>query len=209
MPKLKLQMTMSLDGYVAGPAQNLENPLGKGAQTLHAWAFATKRFREAHGMEGGDETGLDNAHVNWDENVGASIMGRNMFGPVRGPWDEPWDGWWGDEPPFHHDVFVLTHHPRASLILSDTTFHFVTGGIDDALDRAREAAAGKDISIGGGAETARQYLAAGLVDKLEVHVVPVLLGTGERLFDGPISGFEPVDLEASPAAAHFRWTRTS
>ncbi len=208
MPKLKLQMTMSLDGYVAGPGQSLESPMGEGGQGLHAWAFATHNFRSKHGMGDGGETGIDNDHVNWDENVGASIMGRNMFGPVRGPWDEPWDGWWGDEPPFHHDVFVLTHHPRESLSLSDTTFHFVTGGIDEALGRAREAAGPLDISIGGGAETARRFLGAGLIDSLEVHVVPVVLGAGERVFDGPLVGLEPAGLEASPAAAHFRWTRT-
>jgi dihydrofolate reductase len=209
MTQLKFQITISLDGYVAGPRQSLENPLGEGAETLHEWAIATRSFRAAHGMEGG-EAGLDDDHVaRATENVGATIMGRNMFGPVRGPWDEEWNGWWGDEPPFHHPVFVLTHHAREPLVLGETTFHFVTDGSEAALDRARAAANGRDVAIGGGADTVRQYLRAGLVDAFEVHVAPLLLGSGEGLFDGvDLAGrYVCEQLESSPAAAHFRYRR--
>jgi dihydrofolate reductase len=212
MPKLRFQMTMSLDGYVAGPNQSLEHPLGEGGMALHEWAFATRSFRATHGMEGG-ETGLDDDHVrSWTQNIGATIMGRNMFGPVRGPWgDEAWNGWWGDDPPFHTPVFVLTHHPRRPLELGGgTTFHFVGDGIEAALERAMEAAAGQDVSLGGGADTVQQYLRAGLVDELEIHVVPLLLGSGVRLFDdlngGPV-GYELVELAASRAVAHYTWVR--
>jgi dihydrofolate reductase len=209
--RLKLQITMSLDGYVAGPEQSLEHPLGKGGEALHEWAVATRGWRAQHGLEGG-ETGLDSERASaWSENVGATIMGRNMFGPIRGAWgDEAWKGWWGEDPPFHTPVFVLTHHAREPVEMQGgTTFHFVTEGIEQALARALEAAGGKDVAIGGGAQTVQQFLRAGLVDELEVHVVPVLLGGGERLFDnldGP-AGLEPVDLLASPAVAHFRYAR--
>jgi len=212
MPKLRFNMTMSLDGYVAGPNQSLEHPLGEGGTALHEWAFATRSFRATHGMEGG-EAGLDDDHVrSWTENIGATIMGRNMFGPVRGPWgDEDWEGWWGDDPPFHTPVFVLTHHSREPLELrGGTTFHFVGDGIEAALERALEAAAGQDVSLGGGADTAQQYLRAGLVDELEIHVVPILLGSGARLFEnlnGGPGGYELVDLAASRAVAHYRWVR--
>jgi dihydrofolate reductase len=209
MTQLRFQITISLDGYVAGPRQSLEHPLGEGAETLHEWAIATRSFRAAHGMEGG-EAGLDDDHMaRATEHLGATIMGRNMFGPVRGPWDEDWNGWWGDEPPFHHPVFVLTHHPREPLVLGETTFHFVTGGIEAALEQARAAANGKDVTIGGGADTVRQYLRAGLVDTFEVHVAPLLLGSGEGLFDGvDLAGrYVSEGLEGSPAAAHFRYRR--
>jgi dihydrofolate reductase len=215
MAKLRVTITMSLDGYVAGPNQSLENPLGEGAIGMHDWAFATRSFREAHGGEGG-ETGLDDTYVGRSiANVGASIMGRNMFGPIRGPWvddadGKPWNGWWGDDPPFHTPVFVLTHHPREPLRLGATTFYFVTDGIEAALERALEAAGGKDVAIGGGADTIRQYLRARLVDALEIHVAPLLLGAGERLFEGVDEGleeFECVGLAASPAAAHFTYVR--
>ena len=204
-------MTMSLDGYVAGPEQSLEDPLGKGGLALHEWVFATRNFRQAHGLEGG-ETGLDDDHAKWDAKIGATIMGRNMFGPVRGPWgDEAWTGWWGDDPPFHTPVFVLTHHAREPVEMAGgTTFHFVTDGIEAALAQAVEAAGGLDVSVGGGAETAQQYLRARLVDEMEIHVVPVLLGGGERLFenlDGGLAGFECVELVASPAVAHYRYVR--
>lgn len=212
MAKLKLTMTMSLDGYVAGPDQSLEHPLGKGGEALHEWAFATRDFRATHGMEGG-ETGLDDEQAAaWNENVGAHVMGRNMFGPVRGPWgDEEWKGWWGDDPPYHAPVFVLTHHPREPLEMQGgTTFHFVTDGIEAALERAFAAADGRDVAIGGGASVAQQYLRARLVDELRIHVVPALLGSGARLFenlDGGTAGYECVELVSSPAVAHFTYAR--
>jgi dihydrofolate reductase len=211
MPKLRFTITMSLDGYVAGTNQSLENPLGEGGLALHEWAFATRSFRAVHGGEGG-ETGLDDDRVTASaENVGATIMGRNMFGPIRGPWGEEWKGWWGDEPPFHTPVFVLTHHPREPIELrGGTTFHFVTDGIEAALERAFDAAGGRDVALGGGAQTAQQYLRARLVDELEVHVVPLFLGRGERLFEnldgGPV-GYGCIDLVSSSAAAHFRFVR--
>ena len=211
--KLRVNITMSLDGYVAGPEQSLEDPLGKGGEALHTWMVVTRSFREQHGSGEGGTTGLDDERAAaWNENVGAGIMGRNMFGPVRGPWgDDDWRGWWGDNPPYHYPVFVLTHHARPPLEMEGgTTFHFVTDGIEAALERASAAAAGKDVIIGGGASTAQQYLRAGLVDELEVHVSPVLLGGGERLFDdigGGTAGLELVDLVASPAVAHYRFAR--
>ena len=205
-------MTMSLDGYVAGPDQSLDDPLGTGGLPLHEWAFATRSFRQTHGLDGG-ETGLDDDHAKWDANIGATIMGRNMFGPVRGPWgDETWTGWWGDDPPFHTPVFVLTHHPREPVEMAGgTTFHFVTDGIEAALTQAFDAAGGLDVSIGGGADAAQQYLRARLVDEMEIHVVPMLLGGGLRLvehLDGEPAGYECVGLVASPAAAHFTYMRS-
>src|SRR6476659_11395188 len=196
MSKLKLNITMSIDGFVAGPDQSLEHPLGVGGENLHAWLYPLKAFRGGHGEEGGEV----NASTPFAEDIlggaGATIMGRNMFGGGSGPWDESWKGWWGDDPPYHHPVFVLTHHPREPLQMQGgTTFHFVTDGIESALERARGAAADRDVSIGGGAETAQQYLRAGLVDELDVHVAPLLLGSGSRLFehlDGAPAGFECV-----------------
>ena len=212
MSKLRLTITMSLDGYVAGPNQSLENPLGEGGIGMHDWAFATRSFREAHDMGDGGETGLDDDRMAAAiANVGASVMGRNMFGPVRGPWgDDAWQGWWGDDPPFHTPVFVLTHHARAPLELGETTFTFVTDGIESALEQARAAAGGKDVAIGGGASTAQQYLRAGLVDEMEIHVVPLLLGAGERLFDnlnGAAARYVSTGLVSSPAVAHFTYVR--
>jgi dihydrofolate reductase len=213
MTKLRLNLTISLDGYVAGLRQSLQNPLGEGGLELHAWAFATRTFRAMHGMEGG-EAGLDDdiaaASV---ANIGATIMGRNMFGPVRGPWgDEAWNGWWGDDPPFHHPVFVLTHHAREPVQMQGgTTFQFVTDGIEAALERAFDAAGGRDVSVGGGAETAQQYLRAQLVDEMGIHVSPLLLGSGSRLFDhldGGPAGFELVSVVSSPVAAHFSYVRS-
>jgi dihydrofolate reductase len=210
---LKLNLTMSLDGYVAGPNQSLENPLGEGAMGLHAWAFATRSFRKTHGMDGEGETGLDDSYAaKWNENIGATIMGRNMFGPVRGPWgDEAWTGWWGDDPPFHTPVFVLTNHAREPIEMAGgTTFNFVTDGIEVALEQATKAAGGKDVRLGGGASAAQQYLRAGLVDELEIHVVPMFLGAGSRLFenlDGGPAGYECVGLASSPAVAHFTYVR--
>lgn len=176
---------MSLDGFVAGPDQSLETPLGKGGEELHEWFFPTKTFRAMQGETTG-ETGLNNdVAAEAFENVGATIMGRNMFGPERGPWSrDPWKGWWGDNPPYHHPVFVLTHQPRPPVPMQGgTTFHFVTDGIASALAQARKAAGGKDVAIGGGASTVRQYLNAGLLDELDLHIVPRLLGAGERLLD--------------------------
>jgi dihydrofolate reductase len=181
--KLRCSITVSLDGFVAGPNQGRENPLGVGGEQLHEWLFPTKTFVAMHGEGGGGETGVnDDAARGAFENIGATIMGRNMFGPVRGAWEtDRWKGWWGDEPPFHHPVFVLTHHARPALALQGTTFHFVTDGIESALAHAKQAAAGKDVAIGGGARAVQQYLAAGLLDELDLHVVPRLLGGGERL----------------------------
>jgi dihydrofolate reductase len=213
MAKLRFSITMSLDGYVAGPGQSVENPLGEGGLALHEWAFATKTFRAVHGMDGG-ETGIDDDHVAaWNANIGATIMGRNMFGPVRGPWSEDaWTGWWGDDPPFHTPVFVLTHHAREPVEMSGgTTFYFVTDGIESALARAVEAAGGKDVSLGGGADAAQQYLRARLIDELEIHVVPLFLGGGSRLFEkleGGPAGYECVGLVSSTAVGHYAYART-
>ena len=208
MAKLKFSITMSLDGYVAGPRQSVENPLGEGGVALHEWAFATRSFRSAHGMEGGETGPDDDIAMTWSTNIGATIMGRNMFRPVRGAWeDETWTGWWGDDPPFHTPVFVLTHHPRDPVAMQGgTTFHSVTDGIEAALERAMEAANGQDVANGGGAETAQQYLRARLVGEMVVHVVPTLLGGGSRLFDnvdGGLSGYRCTGLVSSPAAAHY------
>ncbi len=212
MPQVRFKISMSLDGYVAGPEQSLDHPLGVGGEALHEWAFPTPSRREAQG-EGGAERVLDDEHAaSWNRNVGATIMGRNMFGPIRGDWDgDAWRGWWGDDPPYHTPVFVLTHHPRASVEMEGgTTFHFVTDGIEAALERAVASAEGKDVMIAGGASTAQQYLRAGLVDELEIHVVPALLGGGERLFEGvgAIAGaFECVELVSSSVVAHYRYVR--
>jgi dihydrofolate reductase len=178
---------VSLDGFGAGPDQSLENPLGVGGPDLFAWFFPTRTFQAMHGEGEGGETGVDDDFAKKSfENVGAWILGRNMFGPVRGPWpDESWKGWWGDEPPYRVPTFVLTHHARAPLPMKGgTEFFFVTGGIEAALAQAKEAAAGKDVRIGGGVETIRQYLQAKLIDELHLAVSPVLLGRGEPLFEG-------------------------
>jgi dihydrofolate reductase len=186
MSKVRFTISMSLDGFVAGPKQSEQDPLGVGGEELHRWVTPLEAFRRAHGHEGGEVTASTPIVEGWSENVGATVMGRNMFGGGPGPWgDEPWNGWWGDDPPFHHPVFVLTHHPRAPLERQGgTTFHFVTGGIEEALERAKTAAEGKDVLIAGGANVAQQSLAAGLVDEVQLAIVPVLLGDGARLFDG-------------------------
>jgi len=213
MPKLRVHsLAMSVDGYVAGLRQSAENPLGVGGTRLHDWIFETRTGRRMIGEEGGTE-GIDDRFLRaGEEGIGASILGRNMFGPVRGPWgSEDWNGWWGDNPPYHHPVFVLTHHARPPVTMQGgTTFHFVTDGIKAALDLAFAAAGGQDVRLGGGAATVRQYLAAGLVDELHVAVVPVLLGGGERLFEGGVGadGYRCVELVASPAVAHVRLART-
>lgn len=204
-------MTMSLDGYIAGPNQSVKNPLGEGGEALHDWAFAVRSFRKMHEMDGGT-TGTDDEIVAESlQNIGATIMGRHMFGG-DGPWGEnPWTGWWGKNPPFHTPVFVLTHHARKPLEMNGgTTFHFVTEGTQVALERAKKAAGGKDISLGGGADVAQQYLKAGLIDEMEIHVVPLTLGDGTRLFDnmnGRQTSYESVRVVASPAAGHFKYRR--
>jgi len=198
---------LSLDGYGAGPRQSLENPLGVGGEGLHQWFYPTQTFQSMFGKAEGT-TGLDDAYARRGmDDVGAWILGRNMFGPVRGAWpDETWKGWWGDNPPYHVPVFVLTHHPRKAIPMAGgTTFHFVTEGIEEALKRAREAAGTKDVRIGGGVETIRQYVRAGLVDEMHLAVSPVLLGSGESLLSGldlPALGFRVVEHASSEAATH-------
>ena len=210
MSRLRFGITMSLDGYVAGPNQSLEHPLGEGGGNLHDWAFAARSVRELHGMEGGT-TGTDDEIASESlQNIGATIMGRHMFGGGDGPWgNDPWRGWWGENPPFHTPVFVLTHHAREPLEMQGgTTFHFVTEGIHAALERARAAAGGKDVNLGGGADVTQQYLKAGLIDEMEIHVVPMLLGDGARLFentDGRQTAYELVRVLSSPSVTHFKY----
>ena len=199
--------TISLDGYGAGPDQSVKNPLGVGAEALHAWLVSTRAWQEMHGKEGGARGIDDDFAARGTKGVGAWILGRNMFGPIRGPWtDTNWKGWWGDNPPYHVPVFILTHHARPPIEMKgNTTFHFVTGGIHEALDQARRAADGTDVRIGGGANTIQQYLRAGLIDELHVAIAPVLLGGGERLFDGVdlrSLGYECVQFVGSQKAAH-------
>lgn len=187
MSKLRVNSyTISLDGYGAGPTQGLEYPLGRGAEALHKWMVTTRTFNKVFGREGGTTGPDDEFTARGFENIGAWILGRNMFGPVRGPWpDESWRGWWGDSPPYHCDVFVLTHHARAPLAMDGgTTFYFVTEGIHAALERAKQSAAGKDIRVGGGAATIRQYLRERLIDEMHIAISPALLGSGEHLFAG-------------------------
>jgi len=199
--------SISLDGYGAGPNQSLADPLGENGESLHQWIFPTKTFRSIQGKEGG-ETGTDDDFAKRSfENVGAWILGRNMFGPVRGPWpDESWKGWWGDNPPYHVPIFVLTHHPRPSLPMEGgTVFHFVTDGIESALRQARQAAQDKDVRIGGGVATIHQYLRAQLIDDMHIAVSPVLLGEGENLFAGidlPALGYAVTERISTPAATH-------
>jgi dihydrofolate reductase len=215
MPKLRVHnFALSLDGYGAGSDQSPETPLGVGGERLHDWVFETRYWRSMVGEQGGDE-GLDNQFMQrGDEGIGATIMGRNMFGPIRGDWpDGEWRGWWGDNPPYHHPVFVLTHHPRDPVEMQGgTTFHFVTDGIESALDQAFQAAEGQDVRLGGGASVIQQYLRAGLVDEVHVAIVPILLGAGERLFeqlDRAVEAYECVEVVSSPAVAHVRLAKTS
>ena len=209
MSKLRVQsFSISLDGFGTGPQQDINNPLGVGGMALHQWAFATRFFHQMQGKEGG-ASGIDDDFITRGfANVGAWILGRNMFGPVRGPWpDDAWKGWWGDTPPYHTPVFVLTHHPRASLAMSGgTTFHFVTGGIHAALERATDAANGQDVRLGGGVATIRQYLRAGLIDEMHLAMSPVLLGSGENLLEGinmPNLNYQCSERVNSPSATHF------
>lgn len=213
MTKLRVHgFSISLDGYGAGPHQDVDNPLGVGGLALHGWSHPTRTFREMHGEAGGAE-GLDDDFVRRGiENIGAWIMGRNMFGPIRGPWpDDRWRGWWGDNPPYHTPVFVLTRYARPPLTMEGgTTFCFVTEGIHVALDLAKAAANGKDVRLGGGVATTRQYLQAGLIDEAHIAVSPVLLGSGEPLLEGidlPALGYECTEHVAGERAAHYVLTK--
>jgi dihydrofolate reductase len=210
--KVRFTIAMSLDGYTAGPQQSKENPLGIGGPQLHEWVVPLAVWRAPHGLEGGEVNESTRVVEESLANIGATIMGRNMFGGHPGPWDaaEPWNGWWGVDPPFHHPVFVLTHHARPPLALGGgTTFTFVTEGIAAALELARRAARGQDVSLAGGADTAQQYLGAGLVDEMEIHLVPMLLGAGERLFEGvrDLGGLQLVRTVAAPNVTHLKFVR--
>ncbi len=221
MSRLRVNaFAISIDGYGAGPDQSLENPLGVGGKAMHAWAFGTRTFRQMHGGSTGAASAEDAGSQGVDddfaargfENLGAWILGRNMFAPSRGPWPEDgWKGWWGENPPYHVPVFVLTHHARPPLAMEGgTTFHFVTDGIHAALKRAREAARGKDIRLGGGAATIREYLAAGLIDELHLAIAPVLLGRGEHLLAGIDMvrlGYEVTQHASSEHATHVVLTK--
>ncbi|MFB8274258.1 dihydrofolate reductase family protein [Nocardia colli] len=212
MAKLLVRnLAISLDGYVAGPNQSPDNPIGEGGMRLHEWVFATRTGNGWSGAEGG-ETGIDDDFIQaGDVGIGATIMGRNMFGPIRGEWqDEEWKGWWGDNPPYHHDTFVLTHHPRQSLPMAGgTTFHFVDDTPEKVLRQAFEAADGKDVRLGGGSSVVRQFLQAGLVDEMHLAVVPILLGDGERLYDdlGTLPGYAISSVVRSPAVTHVTFTK--
>jgi len=211
MSKLRLRISLSLDGFVAGANQSLQEPLGAGGEQLHEWVFPLEAWRRPHGKEGGvvnESTPVVEAEL---ANIGATIMGRNMFGGGPGPWSttDPWNGWWGRTPPFHHPVFVLTHHAREPLVLEGTSFTFVTDGIESALEQARHAANGKDVALAGGARAARQYLNAGLVDEMQLHLVPTLLGGGERLFDNvhDLHGLALAETVAAPNVVHLKFAR--
>lgn len=207
MNSVTCQISISLDGYVAGPNQSHENPLGEGGMRLHEWLLATEGWRRQHGYEGGESGPDSDVAQELTRDVGAYIMGRNMFAADRGPWDHAWRGWWGEDPPFHTPVFVLTHYPREPLEMQGgTTFVFVTDGIEAALDQARRVAGDRDVAIAGGASAIQQYLAAGLLDELYLHVVPVVLGAGERLLDNVGDpALQPVEVVASPAVTHIRY----
>jgi dihydrofolate reductase len=213
VPKLRVHnFSVSLDGYAAGSDQSLDNPLGIGGEELHNWMFATRTFHKIFGKEGGDEGADDRFAAAGEVGLGATIMGRNMFGPIRGDWtDEEWRGWWGDNPPYHHPTFVLTHHPHASITMEGgTVFHFVTDGIEVALERAYEAADGEDVRLGGGVSVIQQYLRAGLVDEMHLAYSPLLLGSGERLWenlDQAPDGYEIAEFVGTPAALHVRFVR--
>lgn len=215
MPKLRVHsFAISLDGFGAGPGQDLANPLGVGGIALHEWVVKTRTFRRMFGQDGGSTDADDGFAARGFDNIGAWIMGRNMFGPVRGPWpDEAWKGWWGDNPPYHVPAFVLTNHARAPLAMEGgTTFHFVSGGIEAALARAKEAAGEKDIRLGGGAATIRQYLRAGLIDEMHLAIAPVLLGRGEHLLadiDLPQLGYRCVEHVVTPNATHVVLARSA
>lgn len=210
MGKVRLDISVSLDGFVAGPNQSIEDPLGEGGEQLHEWAVPLEAFRRPHGMEGGEVNANSPLLAEAFENIGAVLMGRNMFGGGPGPWgDEPWQGWWGDDPPFHVPVFVVTHYPREPLVKEGgTTFTFVTDGVESAVAQAKDAAAGKDVGVGGGAQIAQQCLAAGLIDEMQLHVVPILLRGGARLLedlgDGPL-GLEQIRVVEGPGVTHIKY----
>jgi len=207
MTSVRCQISVSLDGFVAGPNQSPENPIGEGGMRLHEWAFATDSWRAQQGLPGGERSADSEVIDEVFQGVGAYIMGRKMFGGGAGPWDEAWAGWWGEDPPFHAPVFVLTHHPREPLSMQGgTTFTFVTNGIQSALEQARTAAGEEDVAIAGGASAVQQYIAGGLLDELYVHIAPVVLGAGERLLENvgdPV--LEPVKVIASPAVTHIKY----
>ena len=215
MSKLRVNsFSISIDGYGAGPHQSLENPLGAGGESLHDWIVATRTFQQTYGNEGGTTDVDDDFAARGFNNIGAWILGRNMFGPIRGPWpDDSWKGWWGDAPPYHTPVFVLTHHAREPVVMDGgTTFHFVTDGIHAALERAREAAGGQDIRLGGGVATIRQYLQAGLIDEFHLAISPILLGAGEHLFadlDMLALGYHCTEHVATAGALHCVLTKRS
>ncbi len=210
MSKLRCQISISADGFVAGPGQSTEQPLGEGGERLHEWVVSLAAWRETHGLEGGEVNASTRVVEESTANVGAALMGRNMFGPPDGgDWgDGEWTGWWGDDPPYHYDVFVLTHHPREPLALQGgTTFHFACDGIERALERAEASAGGKDVMLWGGAGVINQYLAAGLVDELELHIASVVLGGGARLFEGVGPGvrLEQVRVVEAPGVTHVKY----
>jgi dihydrofolate reductase len=210
MTKLRFQISMSLDGFIAGPNPSEKDPLGEGGMQLHEWAFELAAWRAPHGREGGEVNASTPIVEGSLANVGATVMGRKMFGGGPGPWaEDPWDGWWGDDPPFHTPVFVLTHHPREPLEKQGgTTFYFVSDGIESALEQAKQAAGDKDVSLGGGADVAQQYLTAGLIDELQLNIPPVLLGDGTRLFESiPSAGIrlEPTLVVEAPKVTHLRY----
>jgi dihydrofolate reductase len=210
MSALRLNMMMSLDGFVAGPEQSEENPFGVGGMRLNEWLFPLKAFRQMQGEQGGEVNASTPIVEGWMDNVGATVMGRNMFGGGPGRWGtDPWNGFWGEDPPYHHPVFVLTHHAREPLEMrGGTTFHFVTDGIESALERARQVAAGKDVSLGGGAATVQQYLAAGLLDEMLISIVPVLLGRGARLFQdlgSELPKLQQTQAVEAPGVTHIRY----
>lgn len=213
MSKLRFKISMSLDGFVAGPNQSVDKPLGVGGERLHEWMFPLKAWKAMHGEQGGEVNDSNRVVEEQLANLGATIMGRNMFGGHPGPWHitKPWNGWWGNNPPYHHQVFVLTHHPREPLTLEGgTTFTFVATGIEAALAQAQAAAGDKDISLAGGAKAAQQYLKANLVDEMDIALVPILLGSGERLFDGlgdDLRGLKLARTVATPEVSHLKFSR--
>ena len=207
MSTVTCHIAMSLDGFVAGPNQSPDNPIGEGGLRLHQWAFATDSWRKQQGLDGGERNADSEVVDDVVQGVGAYIMGRKMFGGGDGPWDQTWTGWWGDDPPYHAPVFVLTHHPREPLPMQGgTIFNFVTDGIESALEQARAAGGDRVVSVAGGASTVQQYLAAGMLDELYLHIVPIVLGAGERLLEkvGDPT-LEPINVIASPAVTHVRY----
>jgi dihydrofolate reductase len=213
MPKVRFWISMSMDGFVAGPNPTVQEPLGIGGENLHEWVFPLKAWRAPHGLEGGEDNESSPTVEEVTTDVGATIMGRNMFGGGPGPWDleNPWNGWWGSSPPFHHPVFVVTHHARQPLVLEGgTSFTFVTNGIEAALEQAKRAANGKHVTIAGGARVAQQYLAAGVVDEMHINLVPILLGGGERLFErlgDNLHGLELVRVVSTLKVIHLKFAK--